>query len=174
LTTKHQKTLQERTFDQLVDQEWESLSEAARTVIEQALEIASKWYLIHNISYMSEWYEDDMKAMRRTVAGLTEHDCKGLTHIWRSALATAASIDPYDYETHLGYGVYPADLWILQGVLKNGGGYRVGEAVRRGPEEGARRAGTDRCRGRSLLMQAPRSRGRTKILVDSLTRRVPA
>jgi len=111
LTTKHQKTLQERTFDQLADQEWESLSEAARTVIEQALEIASKWYLIHNISYMSEWYEDDMKAMRRTVAGLTEHDCKGLTHIWRSALATAASIDPYDYETHLGYGVYPADLY---------------------------------------------------------------
>lgn len=45
MTTKHQKTLQERTFDQLVDQEWESLSEAARTVIEQALEIASKWYL---------------------------------------------------------------------------------------------------------------------------------
>ena len=110
MTIEYRETPEERTFDQLVDEEWESLSEAARTVVREAMGIASKWYLIDSISYMPEWQEDDMKAIRRTAADLTEHDCEGLTKIWRSALAAAASVDPYDYKTLVGYRAYCAHL----------------------------------------------------------------
>ena len=111
MTIEYRKTSEENTFDQLVDEEWESLSEAARTVVGQAMGIARKWYLIDSISYIPEWQEDDMRAMRRTAAELIEHDCEGLTKIWRSALAAAASVDARDYETVVGYRVYPADLY---------------------------------------------------------------
>src|SRR3954453_7421044 len=101
MTTGYQKTPEERMFDQFIDEEWESLSEAARTFVGQAMGIASKWHLIDNISYMPEWQEEEKKAMRRTATEPTRDDCEGLTKIWRSALAAAASIEPYDFETHL-------------------------------------------------------------------------
>ena len=106
----YQKTREERTFYQLVDEEWESLSEAARTVVRQAMGVAYKEYLIDSRIYMTQEYQNDIKAMRRTAAELIEHDCEGLTKIWRSALAAAASVDPYDYETLVGWREYRADL----------------------------------------------------------------
>ena len=112
MTTKHQKTPQESTFYQLVDEGWESLSEAAQDVVGQALLIAYKEYLIDSRIYVPQEDKDEhMKEMRRAAAELTEHDCEGLTKIWRSALAAAASIDPYDYETLVGLREHPADLY---------------------------------------------------------------
>jgi hypothetical protein len=110
MTTKHQETPQERTFYQLVDEGWESLSEAAQDVVGQALLIAHTAYLIDPTIYVPQEYEDEhMKTMRSAAAELTEHDCEGLTKIWRSALAAAASKDPYDYEILVGWREYPAD-----------------------------------------------------------------
>jgi hypothetical protein len=48
--------------------------------------------------------------MRLAAAELTEDDCEGLTNIWDSALAAAASIDPYDYETPVTYDACCAHL----------------------------------------------------------------
>jgi hypothetical protein len=110
MTIGHLKTPEEETFYQIVYEEWELLSEGARTVVRQAMDVAHKEYLIDGRIYMPEEYEDDMKAMRRTAAELTEDDCEGLTKIWRSALAAAASVDPYDYETLVGWREYRADL----------------------------------------------------------------
>jgi hypothetical protein len=99
MAIEYRKTPEERTFDQLVEDEWESLSEAARTVLWKAGRAAYKTYLEHSPSYMPDKYEDDMKTMRLAAAELTDSDCESLTNIWDSALAAAASIDPYDYET---------------------------------------------------------------------------
>jgi len=81
MTIEYQKTPEENTFNQIVDEEWEALSEAARTIVRQALGVAHKEHLIDGFTYMPEEYEDDMKAMRRTAAELTEDDCEGLTKI---------------------------------------------------------------------------------------------
>jgi hypothetical protein len=112
MTTRHQETPQERTFYQLIDEGGESLSEAAQTVVGHALLIAYTEYRINSLTYVPQGYEDDhMKTMRSAAAELTEHDCEGLAKIWRAALAAAASIDPYDYETLVGWREYPADLY---------------------------------------------------------------
>ena len=112
MTTKHQKTPQERTFYHLVEEGWESLSEAAQDVVGQALLLAYHEHLIDSRIYVPQENKDEhMKTMRRAASELTEHDCEGLTKIWRSALAAAASVDPYDYETLIGWREYPADLY---------------------------------------------------------------
>jgi len=110
MTIKHQSTPAERTFDQVLGEEWEYLSEAARTVVRKAVGAAYKSYMVHSYSYIPEEEEDDMKVMRRAAAELTASDCDGLTKIWLSALAAAVSIDPYDVETLVKVRTYRAQL----------------------------------------------------------------
>jgi hypothetical protein len=110
MTIDYLETPEEIIFDQLVDKQWELLSEAARTVLRKALGAAYNLHLLRTYCYQPEEVEDDMKAMRLAAAELTEHDCEGLTKIWRSALAAAASVDPYDYETLVKHKVVCADL----------------------------------------------------------------
>jgi hypothetical protein len=110
MTSEYQMTPEQRTFKRIIDEEWESLSEAARTLVSQTLTMAYKAYLVHNLSYVMGCDEDENEVVDRAAAELTEHDCEGLAKIWCSAMAAAASIDPYDYDTHLGYHVYPADF----------------------------------------------------------------
>ena len=110
MTIEYRETPEEFIFDQRVDDEWDRLSEAARTVLRKALVAAYKVYMVHTICYQPEEEEDDMKAMRLAAAELTEHDSEGLTKIWRSALAAAASVDPYDHETLVQHKVVCADL----------------------------------------------------------------
>jgi hypothetical protein len=110
MTIDYLETPEEIIFDQLVDKEWDLLSEAGLTVLRTALGAAYKAYLVHSCSYQSPEEEDDMKAMRLAAAEFTEHDFEGLTKIWRSALAAAASVDPYDYETLVKHKVTCADL----------------------------------------------------------------
>jgi hypothetical protein len=116
---EYRKTPEERTFDQLVEDEWESLSEAARTVLRKAGRAAYKTYLEHSPSYMPDHYEDDMKTMRLAAAELTYSDCEGLTNIWDSALAAAASIDPYDYETPVTCDACCAHLHKYYGMVSS-------------------------------------------------------
>jgi len=106
----HQKTQEEKTHDQLVEQEWEWLSEAARDVVMRAGGSAKKSLLEHPDSYTSEQYDSDMRALSRAAAEITEDDLEGLTKIWHSALAAAGSIDPYDYETPVTCDAYCAHL----------------------------------------------------------------
>src|SRR5215211_6676678 len=109
MTIEYRETPEEIIFEQLVDDEWALLSDAACTVLRKALVAAYKAYMVHTYCYGVE-EDDDMKAMRLAAAELTDHDCEGLTKIWRSALAAAASVDPYDYETLVKRKVDCADL----------------------------------------------------------------
>jgi hypothetical protein len=119
MTSKHQKTPEEKTFDQLVNEEWEHLSEAARTLIRKAGRAAHKSCLVHPYSYMPEHYDNDMRALRRAADEITEDDCEGLTKIWHSALAAAASINPYDYATPVTGGAYRAHLYLYYRLLSS-------------------------------------------------------
>jgi hypothetical protein len=110
MATEYEKTQEESTFDQILWEELESLSEAARAALQQAHEVADKVWMSDWYSYQTEEYQDDMKAMRRSAADITGEDCEGLTKIWRSALAAAASVDPYDYETIVGWRTYRGQL----------------------------------------------------------------
>jgi hypothetical protein len=112
MTIEHQKTAEERALQQLVDEGGEALSEAGRTVLGQALDISFKAFFGQACGrmYMPEEYEGDMEEMRRAAAELAEDDFVGLAKIWRSALAAAASVDPYDFETLAGHRVYAGDL----------------------------------------------------------------
>jgi hypothetical protein len=119
MTIEYRETPEEIIFDQLVDKQWELLSEAARTVLRKAGRAAYKTYLEHSPSYMPDHYEDDMKTMRLAAAELTYSDCEGLTNIWDSALAAAASIDPYDYETPVTCDACCAHLHKYYGMVSS-------------------------------------------------------
>jgi len=116
---EHQKTQEEKTHDQVVGEEWEWLSEAARNVVRKAGGSAYKSFLEHPDSYTSAQYDSDMRALRRAADEITEDDLEGLTKIWHSALAAAGSIDPYDLETPVTFGAYLADLYLFYRVLSS-------------------------------------------------------
>src|SRR3954463_1487970 len=107
MPTWHQETPEESTFDQVLSEGLESLSEAARAVLEQAHGAADKaWMAAAFYSYHPDEYEVDKEAISRAAAEITEEDLEGLTRVWRSALRAAASVDPYDYETLVGWRAY--------------------------------------------------------------------
>lgn len=110
MTVEFQKTPEERAFDQLVEEQWESLSEAARNLFREANSAAYINHLVHNVCFQPCEYDEAMEKMRLAAAELTDHDCERLARIWRSALAAAASVDPYDYETLVAWRAYPANL----------------------------------------------------------------
>jgi hypothetical protein len=110
MTTQHQKTPEEETFDRLIEDNWETLSEAARTIIKIAASIADDQHMVHNVYTEWECYDDVMLKMRRAVDELTEQEHKILVQVWCAALAAASSIDPEDFETLAGHKVYRANL----------------------------------------------------------------
>jgi hypothetical protein len=103
-------TTEEKAFDQLVEELWESLPEAARSLFREANSAAYMDHMIDNVCYQPWEYDEAMGNMRLAAAELTDHDCERLARIWRSALAAAASVDPYDYETLVAWRAYRGDL----------------------------------------------------------------
>jgi hypothetical protein len=74
--------------------------------------------LVDSYCYLPQEYEDDMEAMHRATARLTDHDCERLTKIWRSALAAAASVEPYAFETVVAPRAYVGNrYWYYRRVF---------------------------------------------------------
>jgi hypothetical protein len=121
MTTEHRMTREEEALGRLLDKK-ETLSEAGSTVLEEAGEAAFRAKLLDNYGFQPEEYDEAMEKMRLAAAELTDHDCELLTHLWRAALAAAASIDLYDFETLVDYGVYRGDLYryyrMLSGMIE--------------------------------------------------------
>ena len=117
MNTEYQMTPEERAYDQLIDEQWESPSEAARTILEEAMSAAYRDHLVHSTFVDPREYAEVMEKMRLAAAVLTNHDCGQLAKIWRSALAAGASVDPYDYETIVEYRAYPAHLHRYYGMF---------------------------------------------------------
>ena len=110
MTTEHQTTQQEMAYEQLLEERWEMLSEAARTLLLEAHSASYRKNMAHNISYQPEEYEEAMQKMHLASAEFTGRDFEMLAELVRGAMAAAASLDQYDYETLAGYRVYRVNL----------------------------------------------------------------
>ena len=117
MTTEHQTTPEEEAYERLVEENWESLSEMARTVLREAESAAYAAYMVRSYCFQPEEYDEAMEKMRLAAAALNARECELLARIWRAALAAAASIDADDLETIAGYGVYSANLHRYYGLV---------------------------------------------------------
>src|SRR5829696_5721132 len=102
MTNEHRTTPEEEAYWRLLDEKWETLSEAARTVLREAEAAASVAKMVHNYCFQPEEYDEAMEKMRLAAVELSDRECELLAKIWRAALAAAASIDPSD-ERLVGY-----------------------------------------------------------------------
>jgi hypothetical protein len=123
MATEYQATPEEEAYGRLLEEKWELLSEAARTMANEARLAAYATYMVHGYcGFQQEEYEEAMEKMRVAAAELSGHECELLAKLWRAALAAAASIDSEDFETLAGYRVYSGDLhWyyrMLSGIVE--------------------------------------------------------
>jgi hypothetical protein len=104
MTTEHQLTPEEEALRRLLQEKDEAHSEAARTVIMEALVAAWNAHRFHHDGLYLEEYDEAMDRMRLGAACITDSDHQLLAKLWRAALAAASSIDPDD-ETPVGHKV---------------------------------------------------------------------
>ena len=58
MTTEHQTTPEEEAYQRLLDEVWETLSEPAQTVIEEAQSAAYATNMVHSYCFQPEEYEE--------------------------------------------------------------------------------------------------------------------
>ncbi len=119
MTTEYHRTPEEEAYRRLVQEKQMMLSGAACTVLAEAQQTAYAENLVHNYCLQPEDYDEAIGKMYLAATQLGELDHKLLTKIWRAALAAAASIDPEDYETLVGYRVYLGDLHYYYRTLSS-------------------------------------------------------
>jgi hypothetical protein len=123
MTIEHQTTSEEAIFWRLLEDKWDMLSEAARTVFREAELTAYAANMIRNYAFQPEEYEEAMDKMLLAAAKLKDREDELLVKLWCAALAASASIDPEDVETSTGYRVYRADLHryyrMLSGMVED-------------------------------------------------------
>jgi hypothetical protein len=109
------KTLEEEALEELLALNKEVLSEAARTLLDEAYLASYKDTLAEAYyCFQREEYEEAMQKMRLEATRLTDRDREHLAKIVRAYEAAASSIDPND-ETPAGYKVCRRDVhWHYQ------------------------------------------------------------
>jgi hypothetical protein len=108
MNTEYRKTQEEEAYRWFFADNEKMLSEAARTIFEEAEVDARKFNLCHNYAYQPFKYDEAMEKMRIAATEITGRDRELLASLWRAALAAAASIDPED-ETLVGHKRYHGD-----------------------------------------------------------------
>lgn len=102
MDSKYRLTNEERAYEHLVEEYWETLSAAAKKILGRAESEASAMHLIPNYNYaIPDDYDEAVDFLDRASAELTGGDCKRLAEIWRAALAAGASVDPEDRSAHV-------------------------------------------------------------------------
>lgn len=104
------RTPEEGALCRFVDENYKTLSEAARTIIDEADSASHANWMVRLYGYQEGDHEYHMKNMHLAATELSEREHKILVQIWRAALVAAASLDPEDYETVVGYRVFRGDL----------------------------------------------------------------
>ena len=102
-------TPEEEALGEVVALNKEVLSEAARTLLDEASLAACKMHLAHSYSFCPAEYEEIMQKMRLEATRLTDRDRELLAEIVRACEAAASSIDPND-KTPAGYKVCRRDV----------------------------------------------------------------
>ena len=118
-------TPEEEALGELLALNKEVLSEAARTLLDEAYGASYALYLVSSYSYGPVEYEEAMQKMSLEATRLTDSDREHLAKIVRAYEAAASSIDPDD-ETPAVYKVCRGDLhWYYQMMS-----YMVDEVLR--------------------------------------------
>jgi hypothetical protein len=109
------KTLEEEALEELLALNKEVLSEAARTLLDEAYLASYKDTLAEAYyCFQREEYEEAMQKMRLEATRLTDRDREHLAKIVRAGKAAASSIDPDD-ETPAGYRYCRGELhWYYE------------------------------------------------------------
>ena len=123
MKNEHRTTREEEAYGRILDVQYETLSEAARTVLSEAEAEAYRAHMVSSYAYQGDIeYDETMEKMRLAAVELTEDECRLLSKIWHAALAAAASIDADDFESLAGYRVYSGDLHryyrMLSGMIE--------------------------------------------------------
>ena len=123
MTNQHRTTREEEAYGRLLDEKWETLSEAARTALSEAQAAAYRAYMVSSCSFQWDMeYDEAMEKMDLAAVELTEDECRVLSKLWHAALAAAASIDADDFESLAGYRVYSGHLHryyrMLSGMIE--------------------------------------------------------
>ena len=107
-------TPEEEALEELLALNKEVLSEAARTLLDEAFLASCKENLAPNYSFCPAEYEEIMQKMRLEATRLTDPDREHLAKIVRAGKAAASSIDPDD-ETPAGYRYWRGDVhWYYE------------------------------------------------------------
>jgi hypothetical protein len=109
MTTEHQRTPEEETFDRLLDEKRGLLSEDALELVGTAQYEAYKYNLIKNYAYQPFEYFIGMEDMVRLAGELSDQEREIIAAVGRAATAAAAAIDPED-ERHAGHRVRRGDV----------------------------------------------------------------
>jgi hypothetical protein len=109
MTTEYQPLREPLACERLLADIAEVLSEAACTIVREALNTAYSANLAHNHCFQPEEYEEAMEKLQLAAPQLTGRDCELLAKVWRAALAAAAYFDPKD-RTPIFRGVDRRDL----------------------------------------------------------------
>ena len=118
MMSEHQTTREEEAYWRLLDDNWEMLSEAGRTIIRKAEYAAYTDNMVHNYCFQPEEYEEAIERMRLAADNLKGRDAELLAELVRAAMVAASSFDQYDYETLVGYKVCRYDLhWYYRMVF---------------------------------------------------------
>ncbi len=111
MATYHEMTQEEEAFGRFYDENEDKLSPAAHNLKEEAGGAAYNEYLAYGYCYQPSEYEMACENMRVAAAQLTDLDLELLKQLVRRTLIAAASIDPFDEETLVGYRVYRRNLY---------------------------------------------------------------
>ncbi len=96
MTNTHQTTPEEEAYERLLDENWETLSEAARSIIKEAHSAAYVDRMVRNYCYSDEEYQEAMEKMSLAAGDLSNRECKLLMELVRRAIYASASLDPFD------------------------------------------------------------------------------
>src|SRR3712207_743086 len=87
----HENTLEEKAYESLLDEKLEKLSEAARSIIGRAHTEAYASWMIPNVIYYPEEYNEAVERMRLAATRITQRDREILAEIVRAGYLAASS-----------------------------------------------------------------------------------
>ncbi len=117
MRNEHQTMQKQEAYERLFDEKEQMLSEVARTVLGEACGSAYARNMVRSYCFEEAEYVASMKKMYLAVAQLVGRDRELLSEFSRAAMTAVASIDPDDYETLAGFGVYSANLHDYYGTV---------------------------------------------------------
>ncbi len=109
MSVQYERTPEDQAYARLYDDNWDSLSEAARTVAREANSVASAEHLVRTYMASPDEYDAALEKMRTAAKEITDREAEVLKQIWLAGLSAGASVDPDDYETLIGYRIYRGD-----------------------------------------------------------------